>query len=372
MLSKLVVLSLHRSIRNGPGIKGPLLSFDHLSNIQELYLGGNDISGAIPNDFLNSAPGDMELFVELSDNVITGTLPSSLAKFESLSLLLTGNKISGIHKDICSKKSWMRGDVANFGCDAILCPPGAYSELGRQSSTDTACESCQSNTFAPYYGSTACYKENGEMVLTERQILEKFYIEAGGANWKSSENWLSDRLPICSWHGINCTTIDGSPHVTGIQLEGNQLSGVISSYIFLIPHLKVLNLNSNDIIVSFGYAAQPCVLEELNLSNTLITNITGIGTLGNLTVLNVADSYLFDLPREVFLLEKLVELDISHNDLRGTLPSEIGNLSNLVSLRAYGNSFSGQIPSSIGRLVKLIHLDLGKLFNLFMIDPLRL
>jgi Leucine-rich repeat (LRR) protein len=371
MLSKLVVLSLHRSRRVGPGIKGPLLSLDQLPNIQELYMGGNEISGTIPNNFLNSALGDMDLYIDLSDNRITGTLPSSLTKIESLSLLLTGNKIAGIHNDLCSKRSWMRGDVANFGCDAILCPPGTYSELGRQSSPETACESCGSNAFAPYYGSTVCYRENGEMVLTERQILENFYVEAGGSNWKFSENWLSDRLPHCSWHGINCTTINGSPHVTSIQLEGNQLSGVISSYIFLMPHLKVLNLKSNDIIVSFGYAAQPSVLEELYLSNTLVSNLTGIGALGNLTVLNVAGSYVFDIPSEVFSFDNLAELDISHNDLKGTLPSEIGNLHNLVSLRAYGNSLSGQIPSSIGRLVKLIHLDLGKSFNLFMTGHLR-
>ncbi len=361
LLSNLVILSLHRSTRNGPGIKGPLLAFDQLVNVQELYLGGNSISGSIPKNFFNSAADGDELYVELADNLITGTIPSSLAKFESLSIILTGNKISGIENDICSKTNWLNGEVGNYGCDAILCPPGSYSELGRQSSLDSACHPCENDTDAPFFGSVACYNKNGEMVLTERKILEKFYVEAGGSNWKSSENWLSDNLPICSWWGINCTTIDGTPHVTGIQLGENQLTGTVSPYIFLIPHLKILNLISNDITVSFGYAAQPSMLEELYLSNTQITNITGIGTLGNLTVLHVADSYLADLPSEVFSLKNLVELDISHNDLKGTLPSEIGNLNNLVSLRAYGNFFSGQIPSSVGRLVRLVHLDLGKL-----------
>jgi hypothetical protein len=184
----------------------------------------------------------LELYVELADNLITGTMPSSLAKFESLPLILTGNKISGIQNDVCSKKNWFHGDVANYGCDAILCQPGTFSEVGRQTSPDTACQPWESNTFAPYFGSTACYKENGETVLTERQILEKFYMEAGRLNWKISENWLSDRLPICSWQGIDCTTINGSPHITGIQVEANLLSGSISLYIFLIPHLKLLNL----------------------------------------------------------------------------------------------------------------------------------
>lgn len=361
LLVNLVILSMQRDMVTGSGIEGPLLAFDQLANIQELYLGYNSITSTIPNNFLNSAVGlGGSLFVQLANNLITGTVPASLAQIDSLMITLTGNKITGISDGLCSKTSWLFGEVGQYGCDAILCPVDSYSELGRQSSPDTACKKCDSNTYAPYFGSVACYNENGEMVLTERQILEKFYIEAGGQNWKSSENWLSDNVSVCSWRGINCTTIDGAPHVIGLNLGANQLTGTISWYIFALPYLKILDLSSNDITVSFGYAAQPSLLEELYLNNTLITNITGIGTLGNLTILQVADSYLAGLPDEVFFLTNLIELDISHNELKGVLPTEIGNLDLLVSFSCYGNFLSGQIPSSIGNLVKLAHLDLAE------------
>lgn len=51
-------------------------------------------------------------------------------------------------------------------------------------------------------------------------------------------------------------------------------------------------------------------------------------------------------------------LDLSSNNLNGTIPAEIGYLTNLTSLNLFNNQLSGAIPSAIGALTNLQELDL--------------
>ena len=44
---------------------------------------------------------------------------------------------------------------------------------------------------------------------------------------------------------------------------------------------------------------------------------------------------------------RVVELDLSFNDLSGEIPAELGSLSNLTELLLYGNELSGCVPSSL-------------------------
>ncbi|MCO5611086.1 hypothetical protein L7F22_065336 [Adiantum nelumboides] len=53
-------------------------------------------------------------------------------------------------------------------------------------------------------------------------------------------------------------------------------------------------------------------------------------------------------------------LDLSYNQLTGSLPSSIGKLSQLIDLSLAGNSLSGAIPQEVGHLQKLTKLDLSR------------
>lgn len=57
--------------------------------------------------------------------------------------------------------------------------------------------------------------------------------------------------------------------------------------------------------------------------------------------------------------DKVVALDLSFNNLTGTLPNELGDLVNLESLNLFRNNISGNIPSSIGKLNNLKHLNIS-------------
>jgi len=101
---------------------------------------------------------------------------------------------------------------------------------------------------------------------------------------------------------------------------------------------------------------------ELNLSSN---NLTGsipseIGNLTNLTGLHLYGNQLTgSIPPEIGNLTNLENLSLYGNQLTGSIPPEIGNLTNLTDLYLHENELTGSIPSEIGNLTNLTHLILS-------------
>ena len=55
---------------------------------------------------------------------------------------------------------------------------------------------------------------------------------------------------------------------------------------------------------------------------------------------------------ECYSIENTDSLDLSNNELTGSIPPEIGNLTNLTYLNLGGNQLTGEIPESICILVE--------------------
>lgn len=82
-------------------------------------------------------------------------------------------------------------------------------------------------------------------------------------------------------------------------------------------------------------------LEELNLSGNNLTGSlpTEIGRLQKLKSFNISNNRMTGLPAEIGQLLSLEELNVSNNQLTG-LPYELGNLKNLKTLNISGNPYS--------------------------------
>ena len=65
------------------------------------------------------------------------------------------------------------------------------------------------------------------------------------------------------------------------------------------------------------------------------------------------------LPEVECRIDRITELKIFSQSLKGQIPEEIGQLEELEVLHLYRNSLGGNIPSTIGRLAKLKDLSLG-------------
>ena len=80
----------------------------------------------------------------------------------------------------------------------------------------------------------------------------------------------------------------------------------------------------------------------------------------NTTGLDLSDNQLTgSIPPEIGNLTNLTDLRLSFNQLTGSIPSEIGNLTNLTYLNLGYNQLTGSIPSEIGNLTNLVHLYLN-------------
>ena len=367
-LTNLQTISLQQVIKSG-GIGGPLLSFRNLGQLISLHLDSNRLTGALPSDFLvNSRHLDARIDVGLSDNRIEGSIPSQWSRFDQLFVDLTGNKISGIHASLCEKNNWMDGDVADFKCDAILCPQGKQNDVGRQSDAVSLCEDCP-DASGKFFGAKTCSdveddsdldagEEQGDDDTSQLNILKEFFVRTNGVGWKKNDGW-DDSSDFCNgFYGVDC---DGSGRIIKIELVENGLKGDVPTSIFNLPQLRELSLSNNDINFDFDGIGNAQRLETLYLDSTNMGSIDGIGDASNLITLHIEDNELSgEIPYELYLVTSLRELDLGYNHFSGKVPNVIGALTGLTSLFMYHNQFTGRLPAALGDLTGLKVLDLAE------------
>ena len=292
-----------------------------------------------------------------SSNKITGPIPSEFDDFASLFLNLAGNKISSVPSTICDDddefQNGLVGQLTDNKCDAILCPVGTFSAVGRQTDVNVPCEACPGGANeAPYFGTMKC-----ESVSEERKTLKHLFdliFTAGSEN----KYWNTEN-PICTWYGITCSGGDSDDEgVIEINLESNSLAtdniAEASELFFALPNLQSLNIRGNKLPLQLDSIGNAKNLKMLQLSATGLKTVTGISAASTLEELHITENDLKGpFPTEILDLSRLRKLFISFNEITGPLPNKIGTLTNLTEFFAYTNAMTGTVPSQLGNLVNL-------------------
>jgi Leucine-rich repeat (LRR) protein len=349
----LTSVSVQDQLTKGGGLTGSLPSFAQTQTLSQLHFGSNKIEGELPDDFLATVEEDALLTIDLTNNKLTGTVHGSYDRFRKMNIYLQGNRISEIDSDLCNNAAWMSGGVGSFGCDAILCPAGTMG--GRRQFSDIGCQVCPrgSSGGALYLGQVGCGED--AVAKGERGILELLFNRMGGPNWSRSDNWMTD-TSVCSWYGIDCEE-DGS--VASIQLGSNQLTGSFPTEIYQLPSLIRLKLHGNFFAMDFTGIENARHLRTLDLENTGLPTLNGIGQARSLVELKVGHNNIQGgLPEELSRLVNLETLDVSHNNLNSVVPSWLGGLVSLKTLSASNTGLSGPMPD-FASLSGLVYIDLS-------------
>ncbi|KAL7001455.1 Phytosulfokine receptor 1 [Sarracenia purpurea var. burkii] len=200
------------------------------------------------------------------------------------------------------------------------------------------------------------------------KALEGFLVglESGINGWDTN----SSSPNCCNWEGVECNSssslrssgpIDAG-RVVKLELFRKRLTGEISESLAGLEQLRTLNLSGNFLRGSPppGLFRFPN-LEVLDLSNNdLSGSIPTKIDLPSLQILDISDnSFANSVPVDLFdNLTQIRIVDFAFNYFTGSIPHGLGNCSSLEHLCIGSNYFTGNIPESLFRLPKLAQLSL--------------
>ncbi|XP_074318010.1 receptor-like protein EIX2 [Silene latifolia] len=312
-----------------------------------IILSHNRLHGELPTDF----PFVFDMFpaIDLSCNFLEGTIPSFFSKAEYLNL--SRNGFSGPVSFLCQPSFQFDIDLSHNNLSGEL--PDCWSEaVGRISVLDLS-----NNSFSGQLPSSLAKlsylqslhlghnKFSGKLPLSLCKLTLLSFLDLG-------DNLFSGEIPRCLGRMLNNLTV--------LSLRHNSISGSIPPEI-CHPSIQILDLSMNNIS---GVIPQClCMLQAMTQKKSLlIVRYDSIGTFSTIRapykdyISLVLKGYLYN---DANHLELVKSLDLSGNNLRGSIPGEISCLTGLISLNFSGNNLTGSVTSKIGSLKSLESLDLS-------------
>ncbi|XP_037475164.1 probable LRR receptor-like serine/threonine-protein kinase At3g47570 [Triticum dicoccoides] len=170
-----------------------------------------------------------------------------------------------------------------------------------------------------------------------------------------SFNALSGTIPL---------SIGTLHNLSSLDLGNNRLSGEIPSLLGSSPALESVSLPNNllggEIPQSLANSSSSLTILLL-AQNQLQGFIPDFGKLSRLEMLDLSYNNLVGtVPRSIFNSSALYFLGLANNNLGGTLPSDMGNtLPNIEILMMSDNHFEGDIPPSLQNASGMTYIHLG-------------
>ncbi len=332
----------------------------HLTDLQELYLHGNQLT-SIPKtigQLLNLK------VLHLYDNQLV-SIPESLPRLGHLQeLSLSNNRLSSIPPELCLPTALRRLDLANNRLTSL---PEGLGEL-----KDLQWLRLASNRLAGIPHSI------GQLVRL--QYLDLFYNQLTSIDdvlgqlvdlreLSLAGNFLTSvpdameqltNLQVLSLSGNRLTAAPAMlwrlTSLRELYLDNNQLTS-ISDAIRQLTQLQVLDLHGNQLREVPDALWELIDLQRLSLANNQLTLIQDkLGQLTRLQYLDLFGNRLTALPETAGQLGELQRLNLFGNELT-SVPRSLGQLTNLQWLDLHKNRLT-QVPNTLGQLTRLERLDL--------------
>lgn len=183
------------------------------------------------------------------------------------------------------------------------------------------------------------------------------------------EVWTLEKLNVLdlsfnNFHGSIPDLMTNLSGLTTLYLNDNKLTGSLPSSLYSLTSLVYLSLTTNSLTGSLSMdIGQLSNLKYLDITgNTFLGTLPStLGSLNSLMELIAADNgFTGTLPSELGLLSNsLTYLDCDFGSLHGMLPTELGGLGKLTLLRLMNNELTGTLPTEFGKLTNLDGMDLS-------------
>jgi Leucine-rich repeat (LRR) protein len=320
-------------------LNGGLPTNMEIMSVKELLLRSNRLTGEIPH-----FPRNLTV-LDISNNSLSGPLPADLPNLEMLSLF--SNRISGhIPKSICKSWSLMVLDLANnllegqlpkcFGNEQIL-----TLKLSNNRLSGTLPPSIQNCTILR----SLDLAENmffGELPTWIADLVNLQFIGL-------SHNMFSGVIPI------NITSLK---YLQYLDISNNELSGTLPSYLSNLKSFTKSPASGRDGGFYGGY--NPGSLSAVTKGQILTyASIDRILDMHMVSIDLSSNNLTGSIPEEIVTLDALVNLDLSRNHFSGSVPYKIGDMQTLESIDFSRNNLFGDIPAGLSNLTFLSYLDLS-------------
>jgi len=275
------------------------------NQLQTLTLYDNQLQGALPNSIGKLSPSLQ--FLGLDKNNLSGTVPESIGNLNLTTLYLAENNLAG------PIELWV----------------GKLKNLGKLDLTD--------NNFSGRIPSSL----GSFAMLTELYLQNNNFDGPIPASLANLQYLSVLDLSFNNLHGpISKDLFRPKSTMTRCLLSYNNLEGPIPPEISnLQQQLNELHLSSNkltgDIPPTLGQCHQ---LEILKMDNNFLTGtILFLSSLTSLSILNLSHNNLSgSIPIELGNMSSLAQLDLSYNDLQGKVPRD-GVFLNASAVSLVGN-----------------------------------
>ncbi|XP_022746281.1 LRR receptor-like serine/threonine-protein kinase GSO1 [Durio zibethinus] len=327
------------------GLKGNFSSaIGNLSSLTHLDVSRNGIDQEVSEiiESLSRCSLDRLELLNIASNKLSGHLPDQLGQFKNLAyLFLSRNSISGpIPFSIGKLPSLKLLDVSYNQLNATL--PKSLGQLRNLEHLDISNNMLEGNL--------------SEMHFSNLTRLRLFWASNNMITFKPNPSWIPpfhcESIELRNWHiGPQFPQwLQFQKNLSRLDISHAEISGVIPTWFWsLSTQFEYLNLSHNHLVGGISYLPKSRTVD-------LRSNL-----LGGIESLNLRNNNLFgEVPSILQHLANLLILDLSENQLTGSIPAWIGDkLLGLVVLNLRSNKFQAYIPDQICALNSLQFLDLG-------------
>ncbi|KAF8766050.1 hypothetical protein HU200_007896 [Digitaria exilis] len=340
---------------------GGLPEFARCSQVSVLDLSGNLMSGVLPAGIVSMAPANFT-HLSIAGNNFSGDISRyDFGGCKNLTVLdWSYNKLSGMGLP-SSLANCRRLETLDMSGNRLLSGPiprflRAFKQLKKLA--------LAGNSF------TGEIPDAGHLcgTLTELDLSSNQLI--GGLPASFSRCRLLEVLDLSSNQlsgDFVVTVISKISSLRVLRLPFNNITGAnpLPTLAFECPLLEVIDLGSNALdgeIMPDLCSSLPSLQRLLLPNNHLVGTVSpSLGSCSNLESLDLSFNLLIgQIPTEVLLLPRLVDLVMWANDFSGEIPDKLCSSSaTLETLVISYNNFTGSIPPSITRCVNLIWVSLA-------------